>query len=515
MQKIGFSNHSRSNKTESKAPWQNKYSRQATIFGKNTFLPLDLERALNDNTLVIGTSGTGKTYSFLEPNLLQANSNYVIADAKGSILSEIGPSLKQMGYNLQVLNLVNLDHSMTFNPLANLHSDQDVVKFAEQVMTTDVAGRTNTGQKIDVFWKNAAEALFEAIIFFIRDELPEEEQTMATVNRLFKIVTLKPDRIDTAFSILNSKESDYYFDDYTPDSDDNRLIGDYLFDWVRENDPDSTSIRMWDQVRGMAGSPRTWSSVVGILGSDMAAYNLHDVENLLSGNLIQFAKLLEPKNALFVLYDDADSSKNFLSNILYAQLIKFLYHESRKYKHQALPEKVRFFLDDFKNVNIPGFDDILATARSRNISICMLLQDESQLQAKFGPATPSVIGNCSAYLLTGTTDLTMAQIASQRFDLSTTNIRRMARENFLLDVSGYTAMTKRYDYHDHPNYKGGYYDFEKELVTPQQQANNEGLEKILMYLPHEQNRVDDAENLFGNDYGSDDDLFTIIGNSDN
>lgn len=178
MQKIGFSNHSRSNKTESKAPWQNKYSRQATIFGKNTFLPLDLERALNDNTLVIGTSGTGKTYSFLEPNLLQANSNYVIADAKGSILSEIGPSLKQMGYNLQVLNLVNLDHSMTFNPLANLHSDQDVVKFAEQVMTTDVAGRTNTGQKIDVFWKNAAEALFEAIIFFIRDELPEEEQTM-------------------------------------------------------------------------------------------------------------------------------------------------------------------------------------------------------------------------------------------------------------------------------------------------------------------------------------------------
>lgn len=265
----------------------------------------------------------------------------------------------------------------------------------------------------------------------------------------------------------------------------------------------------------MAGSPRTWSSVVGILGSDMAAYNLHDVENLLSGNQIQFAKLLEPKNALFVLYDDADSSKNFLSNILYAQLIKFLYHESRKYKHQALPEKVRFFLDDFKNVNIPGFEGILATARSRNISICMLLQDESQLQAKFGPATPSVIGNCSAYLLTGTTDLTMAQIASQRFDLSTTNIRRMARENFLLDVSGYTTMTKRYDYHDHPNYKGGYYDFEKELVTPQQQANNEGLEKILMYLPHEQNRVDDAENLFGNDYGSDDDLFTIIGNSDN
>lgn len=316
MQKIGFSNHSRSNKTESKASWQNKYSRQATIFGKNTFLPLDLERALNDNTLVIGTSGTGKTYSFLEPNLLQTNSNYVIADAKGSILSEIGPSLKQMGYNLQVLNLVNLDHSMTFNPLANLHSDQDVVKFAEQVMTTDVTGRTNTGKKIDVFWKNAAEALFEAIIFFIRDELPEEEQTMATVNRLFKIVTLKPDRIDTAFSIFNSKESDYYLDNYTPDSDDNRLIGDYLFDWVRENDPDSTSIRMWDQVRGMAGSPRTWSSVVGILGSDMAAYNLHDVENLLSGNQIQFAKLLEPKNALFVLYDDADSSKNFLSNIL-------------------------------------------------------------------------------------------------------------------------------------------------------------------------------------------------------
>ena len=334
MQKIGFNNYSRSSTTELRTPWQNKLTRQSTIFGKSTFLPLDLERALNDNTLVIGTSGTGKTYSFLEPNLLQANCNYVIADAKGSILAEIGPSLKKMGYNLQVLNLVNLNHSMTFNPLTNLHSDEDAVKFAEQMMTTDVTGKVFTDRSNDVFWKNSTEALLEALILFVKDELPEEDQTMATVNKLFKIVTLKPDQIDTAFSILGSAESGYYFDNYNPE--ENSLLGDYLFKWVRQNDSGSSSIKMWKQIRGMVASPKTWGSVIGILGSNMAAYNLQNVENLLSGNQIQFRKLLEPKNALFILYDDADSSKNFLSNILYAQLIKFLYHESRKYEHQAL-----------------------------------------------------------------------------------------------------------------------------------------------------------------------------------
>lgn len=508
MQKIGFNNYSRSSTTELRTPWQNKFTRQSTIFGKSTFLPLDLERALNDNTLVIGTSGTGKTYSFLEPNLLQANCNYVIADAKGSILAEIGPSLKKMGYNLQVLNLVNLNHSMTFNPLTNLHSDEDAVKFAEQMMTTDVTGKVFTDRSNDVFWKNSTEALLEALILFVKDELPEEDQTMATVNKLFKIVTLKPDQIDTAFSILGSAESGYYFDNYNPE--ENSLLGDYLFKWVRQNDPGSSSIKMWKQIRGMVASPKTWGSVIGILGSNMAAYNLQNVENLLSGNQIQFRKLLEPKNALFILYDDADSSKNFLSNILYAQLIKFLYHESRKYEHQALPVKVRFFLDDFKNINIPDFEDILATARSRNISLCMCLQDESQLQAKFGPATPSVIGNCSAYLLTGTTDLTMAKIASERFNIPAQSIRRMEPENFLLDVSGYTAMTKRYDYHDHPNYQGGYYDFEKEIITPKVRAITDNLEQIMLYLPHEQHYQDDHNPDFESD-----DLFTIIGNNDN
>ncbi|RVU73340.1 MULTISPECIES: VirD4-like conjugal transfer protein, CD1115 family [Lactobacillus] len=491
MQQIGFNAQANEEPKES-FPWQPEYSSQATIFGKETFIPINFDKALNDNTLVIGTSGTGKTYSFLEPNLLQGNSNYVIADAKGSILTEIGHSLKKMGYQLQVLNLVDLKHSMTFNPLANLRDEADVSAFAQEVLSTNMAGQRSHSNHEDPFWQNAAASMLEAIIFFVKDELPEEEQTMATVNFLFTALNFSPDRINDVLVMLGEEENGYYFDNYVENSDHPKLLGDYLFDWVRENDPESTSIKMWDIVRGMAGSPRTWSSMIGILGSDLAAYNLQDVSRLMSGNQIDFHQLLEPKHALFILYDDANSSKNFISNVLYAQLISFLYRASRKYPKQALPVKIRFFLDDFKNINIPGFEDYLATARSRNMSFCMLLQDESQLEAKFLLGAKSVIGDCSSYLLTGTTDLTMAKIAAERFNLTSQQVRLLDTDHFLLDVGGHLTKPTRYDFHDHPHYVPGVYHIDK--IRPKYYDEDRShLKEILKYLPHVKNVVEDNE----------------------
>lgn len=485
-------------KEAKKNPWQKQYSKYSTIFGKETYLPIDFDKALNDNTLVVGTSGTGKTYSFLEPNLLQGSSNYIVADAKGNILSEIGPSLKKMGYNLQVLNLVDLQHSMTFNPLINIGQDTEIISFAQQIMTTRVDGKFAQSSHEDPFWQNAAMTLLEALIFFIKDELPEEEQTMVTVNKLFTVTTMKPSRIDEALKVIGDTEKNYYFDDYDEDNDD-RVIGDYLFDWVRANDPMSTSVKMWEKVRAMANSPHTWASVIGILGADIAIYSMRDIEALMSSNQIDFSQFLQPKTALFILYDDADNSKNFISNLLYSQLINYLYHESRNYPHQSLPVKIRFFLDDFKNINIPNFEDRLATALSRNISFCMLLQDESQLKAKFGPSTPSVIGDCAAYLLTGTTDLMMANIAANRFNMTSKAIRRLDPEHFLLDISGYTISPLRYDYHDHPHYAGGYLDLEKQIKPQRKVIELRGLQGIMTNLPHECDHENFTNDLFGDD----------------
>lgn len=467
-----------------KTPWQRTYRQDATILGKNTYLPIDFQHAMNDNTLVIGTSGTGKTYSFVEPNVLQANCNYVIADAKGDILHDVGSSLREQGYHLQILNLVDLKHSMTYNPLAYLDSELDVVSFTNQLLKTEANGQVITDSHQDPFWDKAASSLLQAVIFFVRENLPKNLQNMATVIRFFNLINQRPDQINQVLASLGDDSGGYSFSDFGG-SDDQRTLGNYVFEWLRQNDPDSTALKMWDEVTSLAIADKTWSSVVGIASSSLTAYSLKTVENLTASNQINFKQLLQPKNALFIMYDDANNSKNFLSNLFYSQLIHFLYQAAFTCDDKKLPVKVRFFLDDFKNIKIPGFDDYLATARSRNISFCMMLQDESQLEAKFGVATPSVIGDCSAYLLTGTTDLRMAETAEHRFGIPARQIRLMDSSHFLVDISGYQLQLERYDFHDHPHYNGRQLNINSEFLTPYNQTDLTPLCDLLKYLPHE------------------------------
>lgn len=230
-------------------------------------------------------------------------------------------------------------------------------------------------------------------------------------------------------------------------------LGYFIFEYARKKNPTSLAVQNWDKVYSTStDADTTWGGITAMAGASLTQYGLEEVQNLMATNELDFEKLLKPKSALFILYDDSNSTKNFISNNLYAQLFSYLYNKSLEYDDQKLPEKIRFFLDDFKNITIPNFADYLATARSRNLSICMMVQDESQLRAKYGMESPSIIGNCSAYLLTGTIDLQMAKDASERFNLSPLEIRTMPEENFLVDISGYVTKTERFDYHNHPNY---------------------------------------------------------------
>lgn len=424
--------------------FSSEYLPNSTILGKSTFLPIDFQHALNDNVIVMGSSGTGKTHSFVKPNILQMNMNYVVADAKGEILADTGEALKKNGYNIRVLNLVNLKHSMSYNPLKYMQDDIDVASFADSVIKSTPDGEQQSSNE-DPFWVNGPKELLVALISYVREFLPMEEQNMNSVIDLFNIMD-QPVGPDANMDIFENH------------------IGYRIFEKARSLNANSYAVRKWDSIRGVAGSPRTWSSVVGILGAALAPYEMRDVVNLTYDDSIDFPALLKPKTALFVMYDDADNSKNFISNVFYKQLFAFLFHKSRDYENQSLPVKVRFFLDDFKNVTIPGFDDYLATARSRNISVCIMLQDESQLIAKYHDNAPSIIGNCATYLLTGTTDLTMAQQASIRFNKTAEAIRQLSRQQFLIDSGGHLTEDARYDFKHHPNYVDRTYKLSDEIV---------------------------------------------------
>ena len=494
MRTIGF--HNTDKTRPATTPWVTHYQSGATIFGRGTYLPIDYGQARNDNTLVVGSSGTGKTYSFVEPNILQANANYVVADAKGDILANTGMSLRAQGYHIQVLNLVDLKHSMTYNPLYYMHDEMDVVAFAHQVIGADITGNANHRGFDDPFWTNAPASLLEALIMFTKEFLPVEIQTMGTVTRLFEIIDRTDEDINAVLASLDCPPTPRYAFDHDQDEYGNDItvsLGERLFDWVQEQNPHSGALRLWNSVARSKGSEKTWSSIVGILGTALAPYMVGDVDRLLASNQVDFARLLKPKTALFVLYDDADPSKNFLANLLYSQLFSFLYHHAFHQSVGRLPVKVRFFLDDFKNIQVSHFDDYLATARSRNLSLCMMVQDESQLRAKFGKNAGSVIGNCGAYLMTGTTDLTMAKTAGERFNRDAQAIRQLGVDTFLVDISGYLTATARYDFHDHPNYCPKKFDVSVIYQTPAQAVRWGKLTQIFKQLP-EEHLVTDDEN---------------------
>lgn len=279
MQMIGFNN---STKQPTATPWKDRYQQDATIFGKQTYLPIDFHHARNDNTLVVGSSGTGKTYSFVEPNVLQANANYVIADAKGDILADTGRSLQAQGYQLQVLNLVDLQHSMTYNPFYYMQSQMDVISFAHQVVAADVTGQDDSHGKFDdPLWTNAPASLLASLIMFTKEFLPADEQTMGTVTRLFELIDRPDEDVNAVLASLGCSPSvcEYHFDH--AEYDDGSLIpvslGERLFSWVEKQNPQSVALRMWNSITRSRDSQRTWSSIVGILGTALSPYMLSDV----------------------------------------------------------------------------------------------------------------------------------------------------------------------------------------------------------------------------------------------
>ena len=331
----------------------------------------------NLNVLVVGGAGAGKTRYYAMPNILQADENtrfsMVVLDPKGGTLRSCGNYLVSQGYDVRVLDLINLDRSHCYNPFVYLESDDDV-----QRLTTNLIKNTTPkgSQTSDPFWDQAASMLLKAIVFYLFYEAPPEEQNFPMVMDMIRAGDVK--------------END---DDYESPLD-------ILFADLEMKDPEHIALKYY---RGYhSGAAQTLKSIQISLIARLEKFNLPSLAGITQTDEMRLRELGEKPGAIFALIPDNDQSYNFIIGMLYTQLFQQLYR-SADFEHGGrLPYHVHFIMDEFANVCLPdSFDSLLATMRSREISVSIILQNLAQLKALFEKKWESIVGNCDEFLYLG------------------------------------------------------------------------------------------------------------------
>ncbi|MDE5553028.1 MAG: type IV secretory system conjugative DNA transfer family protein, partial [Malacoplasma sp.] len=327
----------------------------------------------NLNTLVIGGSGAGKTRYFAKPNIMQANTSFVILDPKGEIVRTTGHLLEKKGYKVKVLDLINMNKSYCYNPFTYIQSDNDIQKLVTNLFkaTTPKGSQSN-----DPFWDTAASMLLLALMFFLWYEAPEEEQNFSMVMELLRAGGVKEDD-----------------DDYISPLD-------ILFNHLEAENPEHIALKYYRSYH--SGSAKTLKSIQITLASRLEKFNLQSLANLTRIDELELNKIGEEKTALFAIIPDNDTSFNFLVSILYTQLFQQLFYVADHKYNGRLPIHVHFLMDEFANVSLPDdFDKILSVMRSREVSVSIILQNLAQLKALFEKQWESIVGNCDQLLYLG------------------------------------------------------------------------------------------------------------------
>lgn len=355
----------------------------------------------NLNTLVIGGSGAGKTRFYAKPNILQANTSFVITDPKGEILRDTGHLLEEKGYEVRVLDLINMEKSHRYNPLFYLDSDNDVQRLVTNLFkaTTPKGSQTN-----DPFWDTAGGMLLLALIFYLREKAIPEEQNFATVLDMLRVGDVDEE---------NSKD---------------RSILDELFDEFEAQYPGHIALKYYRNYRN--GAAKTLKSIQITLASRLEKFNLESLADMTSDDDMNLRDLGTKKVALFALIPDNDSSFNFLVSILYTQLFQQLFRTADREEGGALPVHVHFLMDEFANVSLPDdFDKILSVMRSRNISVSIILQNLAQLKALFEKQWESIVGNCDEFLYLGGNEQGTHKYVSEQLGKATIDTNTYGRSD--------------------------------------------------------------------------------------
>lgn len=404
-------------KYRDKRPDQNK------LFTQNVRMGLDgRKHRRNLNTVAIGGSGAGKSHNLAKPNIMQANTSFVVLDPKGELVRDTGHLLEQKGYEVRVLDLLNMEKSFCYNPFAYLRDDNDV----QRLVTNLFKSTTPKGsQSQDPFWDTSASMLLLALIFYLHYEAPEDEQNFPMVMEMLRAGEVREDD-----------------DCYQSPLDE-------LFERLEMKNPDHIAVKYYKDYH--SGSAKTLKSIQITLAARLEKFNLSSLAALTATDELDLPSLGEKKVALFALIPDNDTSFNFLVSILYTQIFQQLFWLADHKYGGSLPVPVHFLMDEFANVSLPDdFDKILATMRSRNVSVTIILQNIAQLKALFEKQWESILGNCDEMLYLGGNETSTHKLISESYLGKAT-----------IDTNTYGKSTGRSG-----NYSTNYQITGRELMTP-------------------------------------------------
>jgi len=393
------------------------------IFTQNVRMGLDgRKHRRNLNTVVVGGSGAGKTRFYAKPNLCQANTSFTVLDPKGELLRSTGHLLRQKGYEVRVLDLLNMEKSHCYNPFVYLRDDNDVQRLVTNLFksTTPKGSQSN-----DPFWDTAASMLLLALIFYLKYEAPPDEQNFPMVMEMLRAADVRED-----------------MDEYTSPLDE-------LFERLEMREPDHIAVKYYKDYH--SGSAKTLKSIQITLAARLEKFNLSSLAALTATDELNLPSLGEKKVALFALIPDNDTSFNFLVSILYTQLFQQLFYLADYKYGGSLPVPVHFLMDEFSNVSLPeDFSKILAVMRSRNVYVSIILQNVAALKALFEKEWESILGNCDEFLYLGGNETSTHKLISESYLGKST-----------IDTNTYGKSSGR-----NGNYSTNYQISGRELLTP-------------------------------------------------
>lgn len=372
---------------------KNRY--ENIILTQNTRIGLDgRKHRRNLNVLVCGGSGAGKTRFYAKPNIMQANTSFVVLDPKGEILRDTGFMLEKEGYEIRVLDLINTERSHGYNPFVYLRDDKDVLKLVANLVrnTTPKGAQSN-----DPFWERAETALLEALILYLVNEAPPEEQNFPMVMEMI--------------SAAEVKEED---EGYTS-------ILDELFNALEQRNPEHLALKQYRIFKMAAG--KTAKSILISLGVSLEKFNLPQIASVVSHDELNLPSLGDKKTALFAVIPDNDSSLNYIIGMMYTQLFQELFFKADQLHGGRLPVHVHCVMDEFANVALPDeFDKLLSTMRSREVSVSIIIQNLAQLKALFEKQWESIVGNCDEFLYLGGNEQSTHKYVSELLGKSTIDV---------------------------------------------------------------------------------------------
>lgn len=372
--------------------------------------PKNPKFARNKNVIVVGGSGSGKTRFFLKPNLMQMHSSYVVTDPKGTVLVECGKMLEKNGYEIKVLNTINFKKSMHYNPFAYLRSEKDILKLVQTIM----ANTKGEGEKsTEDFWTKAERLYYTALIGYLYYEAPEEEQNF-----------------ESLLAFIDASE--------VREEDENfKNAVDYIFDALEKEKPNHFAVKQYRKYKLAAG--KTAKSILISCGARLAAFDIEELRNLMEYDEMGLDTIGDKKTALFIIISDTDDTFNFVVAMMYTQLFNLLCDKADDEYGGRLPVHVRCLLDEFSNIGqIPKFEKLIATIRSREISASIILQAKSQLKAIYKDHADTILGNCDSELFLGGKEGTTIKelsenLGKETIDLYNTSETRSNQKSFGLN----------------------------------------------------------------------------------